>query len=69
MILGLPEVHNAKALDRPEKVSLGQNAAVPAVFIENRQGGIAGVFHTFHRLTQGAAVVDIRAQRLRCQEK
>lgn len=54
------QVHDAQALERPEKVTLGQYAAVAAVLIENRQGSIAGIFHTFHRLTQGGARLQCR---------
>lgn len=69
VVLGLAQVHDAQALERPEKVTLGQYAAVAAVLIENRQSGIAGIFHTFHRLTQGGAGFNVGTQRLRRQEK
>ena len=69
VVLGLAQVHDAQALERPEKVTLGQYAAVAAVFIENRQSSIAGIFHTFHRLTQGGAGFNVGTQRLRRQEK
>lgn len=37
VVLGLAQVHDAQALERPEKVTLGQYAAVAAVLIENRR--------------------------------
>lgn len=49
------QVHDAQALERPEKVTLGQYAAVAAVLIENRQSGYSRNFPYVPRLTQGGA--------------
>lgn len=49
VVLGLAQVHDAQALERPEKVTLGQYAAVAAVFIENRQSSIAGILSLLSR--------------------
>ena len=69
MLLRLAQIQAAYALDRPQKIALGDNTAVFSVFIEHRQRRIAGAFHAFHRLPQRIVRFDIGAHRLRRQEK
>ena len=69
MLLGLAQVHHAQALDRPQQIALGDDAAVFAALIDHGQRRVAGMLHPLHGLPQGIPGFDIGAHRLRRQKK
>ena len=69
VFLGLPDVHDAEPLERPEQIALGDDALIVPLRVEDGQRGIAGVFHALHRLPQRGIRVDIGAHRLGRQKE
>ena len=69
VFFGLPDVHDAEPLERPEQIALGDDALIVPLRVEDGQRGIAGVFHALHRLPQRGIRVDIGAHRLGRQKE
>ena len=69
VFLGLPDVHDAEPLERPEQIAFGDDALIVPLRVEDGQRGIAGVFHALHRLPQRGIRVDVGAHRLGRQKE